>query len=457
MKKLLIDSLLEAAGTRLIRGMKDLGGGGLSTALSEVASSGGTGVDVELDEVRCREGDMSPAEIMISESQERMLLMLVARRPRSRTRDPAQVRRPLLGDRAGHRRREPDYAMEGEGGRRPPGRVRGQGAAHPLAQQGAPAWSTPRQRPVAPDTGHRPLDNLAACLPEHREQAMGLPAVRPRGRGQDGAQARAGRRRPAASPERSPARRQGRREQRALRPRPLQRGCGLRGRGVQERRRGRRRADSDGRPSPVRRPFRPRGLLVVPASRSGMADYCTAVELPVVGGKVSFYNEDSTSEEGHQALPHSPGRRAGQGREAHRLHGIRRARETPSSWSGRRGRSSGVRSTIACWAASRRARRRGVTRDPTALLYRAILELIRVGRVTAVHDCSRGGLAVALAEMCIAGGLGARIDLRKVPSQLQARRRARLLRVARAVRPGAPRTPRTLSRLLPERRRPPRR
>jgi len=60
MKKLLIDSLIEAVGTRLIRGMKDLGGGGLSTALSEIASSGGTGVEVDLGEVRCREGDMSP-------------------------------------------------------------------------------------------------------------------------------------------------------------------------------------------------------------------------------------------------------------------------------------------------------------------------------------------------------------------------------------------------------------
>jgi len=55
--------------------MKDLGGGGLSTALSEVASAGDR-VEVELDQVRRREADMPPAEIMVSESQERMLLML---------------------------------------------------------------------------------------------------------------------------------------------------------------------------------------------------------------------------------------------------------------------------------------------------------------------------------------------------------------------------------------------
>ena len=76
MKKLLLESLLEASSQGLIRGMKDLGGGGLSTALSEMPSKGGTGVDVELASVRARESDMEPAEIMVSESQERMLLAL---------------------------------------------------------------------------------------------------------------------------------------------------------------------------------------------------------------------------------------------------------------------------------------------------------------------------------------------------------------------------------------------
>ncbi len=76
MKKLLLDALLEASQTGLIHGMKDLGGGGLSTALSEIASKGGTGVDVELTRVAVREQGMSPAEIMTSESQERMLLVL---------------------------------------------------------------------------------------------------------------------------------------------------------------------------------------------------------------------------------------------------------------------------------------------------------------------------------------------------------------------------------------------
>jgi phosphoribosylformylglycinamidine synthase len=46
---------------------------------------------------------------------------------------------------------------------------------------------------------------------------------------------------------------------------------------------------------------------------------------------------------------------------------------------------------------------------------RAVLNLINGGLVNAVHDCSGGGLAVALAEMAISGGLGARVDLSAAP------------------------------------------
>ena len=76
MKKLLIDSLLEAAATGLIRGHE----GPRRRRSLDGALRGRVerrhGVDVELDQVRVREGDMPPSEIMISESQERMLLML---------------------------------------------------------------------------------------------------------------------------------------------------------------------------------------------------------------------------------------------------------------------------------------------------------------------------------------------------------------------------------------------
>lgn len=74
-KKLIIEATLEASTAGVLRGCKDLGGGGLATGLSEIADKGGTGIDVHLEAVHVREPDMSPVEVMISESQERMLFV----------------------------------------------------------------------------------------------------------------------------------------------------------------------------------------------------------------------------------------------------------------------------------------------------------------------------------------------------------------------------------------------
>lgn len=75
-KKLIIEATLEASQARILRGCKDLGGGGLTTGISEIADKGGTGIDVHIDQVPIREPDISPIEVMISESQERMLLVV---------------------------------------------------------------------------------------------------------------------------------------------------------------------------------------------------------------------------------------------------------------------------------------------------------------------------------------------------------------------------------------------
>jgi phosphoribosylformylglycinamidine synthase II len=75
-KKLIIEATLEASKAGILRGCKDLGGGGLATGLSEIADKGGTGLEVYLERIPIRESDMNPIEIMISESQERMLLVV---------------------------------------------------------------------------------------------------------------------------------------------------------------------------------------------------------------------------------------------------------------------------------------------------------------------------------------------------------------------------------------------
>ncbi|MHA1595562.1 MAG: phosphoribosylformylglycinamidine synthase subunit PurL [Candidatus Baldrarchaeia archaeon] len=76
MKKLVIEATLEAVETGYVRGLKDLGGGGLTCATSEMAAKGGTGVEIELSKVHLREEGMTPYEIMLSESQERMLFVV---------------------------------------------------------------------------------------------------------------------------------------------------------------------------------------------------------------------------------------------------------------------------------------------------------------------------------------------------------------------------------------------
>jgi phosphoribosylformylglycinamidine synthase len=75
-KKLIIDATLEILKTGFVHGLKDLGGGGLTCASSEMANKGGRGIDIELSKVHLREKGLSPFEIMLSESQERMLFIV---------------------------------------------------------------------------------------------------------------------------------------------------------------------------------------------------------------------------------------------------------------------------------------------------------------------------------------------------------------------------------------------
>lgn len=75
LEKLLIEAITEAVEEGAIKALKDLGGGGLSCCLSELSDSLGKGFDIELSEVHVKEKRMSTQELMLSESQERMLII----------------------------------------------------------------------------------------------------------------------------------------------------------------------------------------------------------------------------------------------------------------------------------------------------------------------------------------------------------------------------------------------
>jgi len=76
MEKLLIECTLEIFAAGLVAGIQDLGGAGLSCATSELASAGDGGMHVDLDKVPLRDSTLAPEEILMSESQERMMAVV---------------------------------------------------------------------------------------------------------------------------------------------------------------------------------------------------------------------------------------------------------------------------------------------------------------------------------------------------------------------------------------------
>ena len=76
LEKVLIEACLEVARAGLIEGMQDLGAAGLTSSTVEAAAKGGTGFQLDVSLVPRREAGMTPYEVMLSESQERMLLMV---------------------------------------------------------------------------------------------------------------------------------------------------------------------------------------------------------------------------------------------------------------------------------------------------------------------------------------------------------------------------------------------
>ena len=76
MEKLLLEACLEVMQTDALVGIQDMGAAGLTCSTTEMGSRGGAGVDIDVAHVPQREAGMTPYEIMLSESQERMLLVV---------------------------------------------------------------------------------------------------------------------------------------------------------------------------------------------------------------------------------------------------------------------------------------------------------------------------------------------------------------------------------------------
>ena len=75
-EKLLMEACLELMKKQLVIGLQDMGAAGLTSSAVEIAASSNVGIRLNLDKVPFRDGEMNADEIMLSESQERMLMII---------------------------------------------------------------------------------------------------------------------------------------------------------------------------------------------------------------------------------------------------------------------------------------------------------------------------------------------------------------------------------------------
>ena len=441
-EKRLIEACLALLDAGLVVGIQDLGGAGLACATSETAARGGVGMDVDVSAVPRREPGMAPWEVMTSESQERMLAIVT---PEAWPAVEAvcrrwEVRASLVGT----------VTDDGEGAGslrvRDGDRVVGEVPAASLALD-APMYDRPVRAPVDleclraddPTTTEVPGDcgsELRSLLLDpswvYRQYDHQLFLNTVVGPGGDAALLRlAGPGLPAS--ERGVA----------VTTDSAPRWCAVDPRlgvalvlaeAISNL------ACVGAAPAAVvnclnfGNPEHPEVMWQLSETVDGLADACRAFDLPVIGGNVSLYNETTGADipptpvlgvlglvERLRRRPPPPALRAGS---SVVLLGARRA---PGAAGGGPGHPlAGSR-----WAVECRGRRHGVLppldAEAHARLTRFVASLVgeevggavgeEVGRAVGeenrlldgVHDVSGGGLAVALAEMAVAGGVGVQV------------------------------------------------
>ena len=199
-EKLLLEATLELIESDLIVAVQDMGAAGLTSSSAEMAARGGVGVELDTGLVPVRESGMTPYEIMLSESQERML---VVAEPAPRGRDPGglrQVGARRHAGRAGDRRRDLPGGARRAAWSPPSPASRWWTTAPSTSRKRGRAMQAARRRGGAPVRRRPPVEleealRAPARRAQHREQAVGLRAVRFHRAGRHGAWPRRRRRR----------------------------------------------------------------------------------------------------------------------------------------------------------------------------------------------------------------------------------------------------------------------
>ena len=434
-EKLLIEATLELIAGGLVVGVQDLGAAGITCATSESADRAGTGMLIDLDAIPRREPGLEPFEVMISESQERMVAIVEPARWEAVREVCTRWDLPVAV--IGRVTPEPDIvvltapdgsgALDGAGrpvdGARELARIPAAALASgaivfqresrpPTRRRARPGTRRPRRaggRPPAARPGPGGRAPGAAGLAEPVVAALGVRAVRPQRPGQHRRRARV-EARPCSGSRARPRRS-------SPRPTPTPRSASLDpwlGAAMSVAEATRNVAITGARPLGVTNclnfgdPTRPEAFWQLSEAVRGLSDACIALGLPVTGGNVSLYNESPAS-----AIAPTP------------EIGVVGLLDDVAKRTGPAFRDEGnavllVGEPGAGLGGSEYARLAGAAPEdgPPALdlaRERAVQAFIREavdrGLVESCQDVSGGGLAVAVAEMAIWGGVGANLRL----------------------------------------------
>ncbi len=413
LEKLLLEATMEAVEGGCVKAIKDLGGGGLSCCLSETSDNLGKGFEVDLATVHAREAGMNSAELMISESQERMLYVTDSEKlPKLKTiLDKYEIRYSVLGRVAGHQ----NLVVKNKDS--PVADMPSSLVAHaPLADRAArrPAYLDRIRDVKAPrqpsDLGRVLLSLLSnptiaskSWVYQQYDHEVGVRTVLKPGAA-DAAVMRLDNGRFVS------IKLDGNSKHCYIDPYQGTLGC------LSE---GRRNIVCTGA-NPVgvvdhlqfANPEDPEIFWTFTQAINAIVDYCNFMEVPVVGGKVSFYNETARG-------PIKPSPVIGTLGLIDDAASITRSELKRGDFLFVIGQTKPELGGSEYYEYHHRLTGGQV---PTVDLKQdrqngdAVLALIREGLVSCAHDCSKGGLAVALSEMAVAGNVGFKVDLKKAPN-----------------------------------------
>ncbi len=436
-EKLLLEASLDAIATGAVVGMQDMGAAGITCSSCEMSEKGGVGMDLDLEHVPQRETGMTPYEILLSESQERMLVVVEAGREHEieAVFDKWDLHAVQIG-----------VVTDSERVR-----VRWHGqlvvdvpAASLVLGGGAPVYTRETSRPTyLDDTLGADLDALADLTPETAGPALvaliGQPNIASKAWVYEQYDTHV-RTNTVAGPGPTDAAvvRVKETETTGADGRPHTRGLAVatdcngryvylnprRGAQIAVCEAARNVVCAGGSPLGVTNclnfgnPYAPEVYWTFEEAVGGMGDACRALGLPVTGGNVSFYNESPDGHGGTRAVFPTP---------TIGMVGLVERVETDTTTAAFRdaGDVLVLVSPAGWWhtggieASEFLATAHGLTAgdaphldmDEEIAVQQTVLAAIRAGLVRSAHDVSDGGLAVCLAESCIHGRIGADVAL----------------------------------------------